>query len=74
MNDFDITPNGGRRLSRNGGFWFIVKNNKMPNAEIDKWFLTDTLSIFLEKTRSTMLNRIPPRGAVPLNVSEYKVP
>jgi hypothetical protein len=36
MNDFEITPNGGRRLSRNGGFWFIVKNNKMPNAEIDK--------------------------------------
>jgi hypothetical protein len=36
QNDFDITPNGGRRLCCNGGFWFTVKINNMPNAEIDK--------------------------------------
>ena len=66
MNDFDIIPNGGRRLSCRGGFWFAIKNNNIPKADIDRYFLTNILSIFLEKTRSTMLNRIPPRGPVPL--------
>ena len=64
MNDFDISPNGGRRLSCRGGFWFAIKNNSIPKADIDKYFLTNMLSIFLEKTRSTMLNRIPPRGQI----------
>jgi hypothetical protein len=74
MIDFDTNPKGGTKASCNGGFWFTIKNNNMPNAEIDKYALTNKLSILLEKARSTMLNRIPPKGPVPLNSTEYKEP